>query len=103
MAPWTKKASVTVSPSCVSSVVVRDDKRIPKGYLPILLVRDDEGGTETRVLVRIKDLQEPCMAVLLEVAEQQFGYSQQGVLRVPCDAQRFEHVVNMARKSKVAR
>ncbi|CAL4962922.1 unnamed protein product [Urochloa decumbens] len=82
----------------------RDDKRVPKGYLPIVLVRDDdEGGEETRVLVRVKDLKEPCMAALLELAEQQFGYGQQGVLRVPCDAQRFEHVVNMARKSKAAR
>ncbi|RLM92711.1 hypothetical protein C2845_PM08G17440 [Panicum miliaceum] len=100
MAPWTKKASVTVSPSCVSSV--RDDEEDPQ-RVPPHSARDDEGGAETRVLVRIKDLQEPCMAVLLEMAEQQFGYSQQGVLRVPCDAQRFEHVLNMARKSKVAR
>jgi SAUR family protein len=70
-----------------------------------VLVRDDgEGGSEseTRVLVRVRDLEEPCMAALLEMAEQQFGYGQQGVLKVPCDAQRFDHVVNMARKSKVA-
>ncbi|CAO2190856.1 unnamed protein product [Urochloa humidicola] len=100
MAPWTKKAF----PSFVSSVT-RDDKRIPKGYLPIVLVRDDEAGNneETRVLVRVKDLKEPCMAALLELAEQQFGYGQQGVLRVPCDEQRFEHVVKMACKSKAAR
>nr|CAB3477470.1 unnamed protein product [Digitaria exilis] len=84
MAPWTRK-------------------RIPKGYLPIVLVREDEGDAETRVLVRVKDLKEPCMDALLEMAEQQFGYGQQGVLRVPCDTQRFEHVVNMARKSKAAR
>ncbi|CAO2165369.1 unnamed protein product [Urochloa humidicola] len=98
MTTWTKKAF----PSCVSSVT-RDDNRIPKGYLPIVLVRDGECGDETRVLVRVKDLKEPCMAELLELAEQQFGYGQQGVLRVPCDEQRFEHVVNMARKSEAAR
>lgn len=102
MAPWTQNASAKALPSCVSSVI-REDKRIPKGYLPIVLVHDEEGGAETRVLVRVKDLKEPCMAALLEMAEQQFGYGQQGVLRVPCDAQRFEHVVNMARKSKAAR
>ncbi|CAL4975545.1 unnamed protein product [Urochloa decumbens] len=100
MATWTKKAL----PSCASSVTGDDDKRIPKGYLPIVLVRDDQGvDEETRVLVRVKDLKEPCMAALLELAEEQFGYGQQGVLRVPCDVQRFEHVVNMARKSKAAR
>ena len=101
MAPLTEKASATVPLSCVSSVVARGGKRVPKGYLPMVLVRDDEGGAETRVLVHVKDLQEPCMAALLEMAGQQFGYSQQGVLRVTCDAQRLEHVLNMARKSKV--
>jgi SAUR family protein len=99
MAPWTKKANAKALPSCVPSVR-EDRKKIPKGYLPLVLVHDEEGGAETRVLVRVKDLKEPCMAALLELAEQQFGYGQQGVLRVPCDAQRFEHVVNMARKCK---
>ncbi|CAO2176880.1 unnamed protein product [Urochloa humidicola] len=102
MALWTVKASAEALPSCVP-LVIRDGKRIPKEYLPIVLVREDEGGAETRVLVRVKDLKEPCMAALLEMAEQQFGYDQQGVLRVPCDAQRFEHVVNMGRKSKATR
>ncbi|CAL4975544.1 unnamed protein product [Urochloa decumbens] len=96
MAPWTVKASTKALPSCVPGVI-RDDKRIPKGYLPIVLVRDDEGDEETRVLVRVKDLKDTCMAALLEMAEQQFGYGQHGVLRIPCDAQRFEHVLNMAR------
>jgi SAUR family protein len=86
-----------------------DDKqrkiRVPKGYLPIVLVRDDDdegaaGTMETRVLVRVSDLKEPCMAALLEAAEEQFGYGQQGVLKVPCDEQRFHHVISMARKSK---
>nr|CAB3473420.1 unnamed protein product [Digitaria exilis] len=101
MAPWTKKVSAKALPSCVSGVT-RDDMS-PKGYLPMVLVRDDQGGAETRVLVRVKDLKEPCMVALLEMAEQQFGYGQHGVLRVPCDSQRFEHVVNMAAKSKIAR
>lgn len=131
MAAWTRKASTKAGlslASCVPAGVSTrgdgggDDKqqmRIPKGYLPIVLVLvgdgdDDEassgggGGAagaeaaETRrVLVRVRDLKEPCMAALLELAEQQFGYGQQGVLRVPCDAQRFHHVLNMARKSKV--
>ncbi|XP_066354131.1 uncharacterized protein [Miscanthus floridulus] len=72
--------------------------RVPKGYLPIVLVRDDDEG-ETRVLVRVSDLKEPCMAALLEAAEEQFGYGQQGVLKLPYDALRFDLVVSMARKS----
>ena len=111
MAAWTRKASASASAkalaSCVSGAIRDDDngkQRIPKGYLPLVLFRDDddEGASETRVLVRVRDLKEPCLAALLEMAEQQFGYGQQGVLKVPCDAQRFVHVITMARKSKVA-
>ena len=108
MAAWTRKALA----SCVHGGAIRDDddddgikqRRIPRGYLPLVLVRDDDDDSDegTRVLVRVRDLEEPCMAALLEMAEQQFGYGQQGVLKVPCDAQRFDHVVTMARKSKVA-
>jgi SAUR family protein len=68
-----------------------------------VLVHDDDDDessagttTETRMLVGVSDLKEPCMAALLEAAEEQFGYGQKGVLKVPCDAQRFP------RKSKVA-
>ncbi|PWZ33554.1 hypothetical protein Zm00014a_022135 [Zea mays] len=98
MAAWTRKALASCVPG---GAAIRDDdgdkqQRIPKGYLPLVLVRD-EGASETRVLVRVRDLEEPCMAALLEMAEQQFGYGQHGVLKVPCDAQRFHHVVTMAR------
>jgi SAUR family protein len=106
-AAWTTRkamsSSKAFSASCVSAGVPGDDDkqrkiRVPKGYLPMVLVRDDDEG-ETRVLVRVSDLKEPCMAVLLEMAEEQFGYGQPGVLRVPCDAKRFDHVVSLARKS----
>ena len=97
MAAWTtRKASTTTNEA--GFFTGDDDKQRKTGDDD----DDDEGGartTETRVLVRVSDLKEPCMAALLEAAEEQFGYGQQGVLKVPCDAQRFHHVVNMARKS----
>jgi len=96
MAAWTtRKASTTTNEA--GFFTGDDDKQRKTGDDD-----DDEGGartTETRVLVRVSDLKEPCMAALLEAAEEQFGYGQQGVLKVTCDEQRFHHVVNMARKS----
>ena len=96
MAAWTtRKASTTTNEA--GFFTGDDDKQRKTGDDD-----DDEGGartTETRVLVRVSDLKEPCMAALLEAAEEQFGYGQQGVLKVPYDAQRFDHVVSMARKS----
>ncbi|KAF7077368.1 hypothetical protein CFC21_081927 [Triticum aestivum] len=68
-------------------------KKVPKGYLPLALV-GEEGDGDERVLVRIEALKEPCMAALLEMAAQQFGYGQPGVLRIPCDAQQFHQMVS---------
>lgn len=68
--------------------------KVPKGYVPMILVdgEDDEQGQ--RILVPVRMLREPCMAALLEMAEQQFGHGQRGVLRIPCSAIRFEHIIN---------
>ncbi|KAM0870418.1 hypothetical protein ACQ4PT_040018 [Festuca glaucescens] len=73
-----------------------DGGKIPKGYLPILLVGDGDeghGGAVERVLVHVKTLKEPCMEGLLEMAAEQFGYGQQGVLRIPCDARQFHQMM----------
>jgi SAUR family protein len=71
-----------------------DGGRTPKGYVPIVLVGDgDEGCAEERVLVHVAMLKEPCMEGLLEMAAQQFGYGQQGVLRIPCDARQFHQMM----------
>ena len=73
-----------------------DNGRIPKGYLPILLVGeggDALDGESERVLVHVAMLKEPCMEGLLEMAAQQFGYGQQGVLRIPCSARQFHQMM----------
>ncbi|KAF8763013.1 hypothetical protein HU200_008861 [Digitaria exilis] len=58
----------------------------------MMLGEDDEEGQ--RILVQVKMLREPCIAALLELAEQQFGHGQRGVLRIPCSMIYFEHIVN---------
>ncbi|KAM0852418.1 hypothetical protein ACQ4PT_051775 [Festuca glaucescens] len=69
-----------------------DGGRTPKGYVPIVLVGDGDMAEE-RVLVHVATLREPCMEGLLEMAAQQFGYGQQGVLRIPCDARQFHQMM----------
>ncbi|CAM0902911.1 unnamed protein product [Alopecurus aequalis] len=69
-----------------------DVGRTPKGYVPLALV-GEEGQGEERVLVRVAMLKEPCMAGLLEMAAQQFGYGQRGVLRIPCDGRQFHQMM----------
>ncbi|CAL4917604.1 unnamed protein product [Urochloa decumbens] len=79
----------------VLAIPAGDDGRVvPRGYVPMVLVGDGEG--ERRIMVRVEMLREPCMAAVLEMAAQQFGYGQQGVLRIPCGADRFRQMVGVA-------
>jgi SAUR family protein len=52
------------------------------------------GEGDERFLVHIMLLKEPCIAALLELAAEKYGY-QQGVLRVPCDAHSFQHTIDL--------
>ena len=73
-----------------------DHGRTPRGYVPMVLVGDDEEGSEERIMVHVEMLKEPCMAAVLEMAAQQFGYGQPGVLRIPCVVDRFQQMVGAA-------
>ncbi|CAD6206088.1 unnamed protein product [Miscanthus lutarioriparius] len=69
---------------------------MPRGYVPMRLAGD--GGEEDEhetVLVPVALLREPRMVELLEMAERQYGYGQPGVLRIPCDARRFEQLMGL--------
>ncbi|XP_066324465.1 auxin-responsive protein SAUR40-like [Miscanthus floridulus] len=71
---------------------------MPRGYVPMRLVGDggeDDKHDET-VLVPVALLKQPRMVELLEMAERQYGYGQPGVLRIPCDARRFEQLMGLA-------
>ncbi|KAF0919177.1 hypothetical protein E2562_028475 [Oryza meyeriana var. granulata] len=65
------------------------------GYVPVLVGKGGRGGaaTTTRFLVRVGLLNNPCMEVLLELAADEMGYRQEGVLSIPCDAEFFRRVV----------
>jgi SAUR family protein len=101
LAAWRRKNTTTEAAVqsryfILASAGGGDNGRTPKGYVPILLVGDDHegnGGAEERVLVNVAMLKEPCMEGLLEMAAQQFGYGQQGVLRIPCDARQFHQMM----------
>ncbi|KAF7088150.1 hypothetical protein CFC21_091291 [Triticum aestivum] len=97
MAAWRRKETAE---AYVLAAPGDGGKKIPKGYLPLALV-GEEGDGDERVLVRIDALKEPCMGALLEMAAQQFGYGQPGVLRIPCGALQFHRMVSaMSSKTK---
>lgn len=71
----------------------RKAKEAPKGYVPMMLVGR---GEEERVLVHRKLLKHPSLAVLLDMAAQEFGYEQQGILRIPCGVEQFQTIIRYA-------
>nr|AAS07122.1 putative auxin responsive protein [Oryza sativa Japonica Group]ABF98014.1 Auxin responsive protein [Oryza sativa Japonica Group] len=74
-----------------------EDDQVPRGHVPMVAGcggGDGDGGE--RVMVPVRLLGDPCIAELLDMAAQQYGYGQPGVLRVPCDAGHFRRVVERA-------
>lgn len=69
--------------------------RAPKGHVPVMV---GTGKELQRFVVSVKAFDHPCFVRLLELAAQEFGYRQKGVLRIPCDAQHFEQVLKMTTK-----
>jgi SAUR family protein len=68
---------------------------VPRGCVPLLVVGDgDEEGE--RFVVRVEVLRHPSVAALLEMAAQEFGYKQKGILRVPCAVRQFKQALSTA-------
>lgn len=71
-------------------------KKAPRGYVPMLIGR----GEEERVLVHTKLLKHPSLTVLLDMAAQEFGYEQQGILRIPCSIEQFQSILHCCKSVK---
>jgi SAUR family protein len=62
-----------------------------KGYVPILVGKE---ATAERFLVHVKQLNNPSMMMLLEMAADELGYQHEGILRILCDADYFREMVS---------
>ncbi|RWR88640.1 auxin-responsive protein SAUR71-like protein [Cinnamomum micranthum f. kanehirae] len=63
---------------------------VSKGCVPVLV------GSEERMkrfVIHTKLFKHPSILALLEMAEQEFGYKQPGILRIPCDVEYFQQVI----------
>ncbi|CAM0875563.1 unnamed protein product [Alopecurus aequalis] len=88
---WRKKSGGDSSSPGASPRYSNDEReKVPRGHVPMV------AGCGGRVMVPVRLLTHPCIAELLDMAAQQYGYDQPGVLRIPCDAVRFRAVVDCA-------
>ncbi|KAF7047149.1 hypothetical protein CFC21_056106 [Triticum aestivum] len=88
---WRRKSGGESSGSPGASPCRHDElEKVPRGHVPMVT------GCGARVVVPVRLLREPCIAELLDMAAQQYGYGQPGVLRILCDAGHFRRVVDGA-------
>ncbi|KAH7679171.1 Small auxin-up RNA protein [Dioscorea alata] len=73
-------------------------ERARKGYVAVIVGVEDE--CSEKFLMQVEFLRDPRIAELLEMAAGEFGYRQQGILRIPCDAEYFRQVVAMVAKHR---
>lgn len=74
-----------------------DHVGFPKGYVPELV------GSERRMerfFIHTKLFKHPSILTVLEMAEEEFGYEQPGILKIPCDVEYFQRVMELISSSK---
>ncbi|KAG1326843.1 auxin-induced protein 6B-like [Cocos nucifera] len=83
----------TLSFSDASSSALSGD--VPKGYLAVCV-----GEEMQRFVIPTQYLSHRAFAVLLREAEEEFGFQQEGVLRIPCEVSLFESILKVVEKKK---
>ncbi|CAN1324131.1 Protein SMALL AUXIN UP-REGULATED RNA 51 [Linum perenne] len=69
--------------------------RVPKGFLAVSV-----GEEQKRFTIPTEYLSHPAFHILLREAEEEFGFQQAGVLRIPCEVAVFESVLRIVEEKK---
>lgn len=72
---------------------------VKRGHFAVVAVK---GGKPKKFIVEMDNLSNPAFLSLLEQAEQEFGYQQQGVLAVPCRPEELQDVISYRRPKRVS-
>ncbi|OAY53500.1 auxin-responsive protein SAUR50 [Manihot esculenta] len=69
---------------------------VPKGYLAICV-----GEELKKFVIPTEYLSHPAFHLLLREAEEEFGFQQTGVLRIPCEVAVFESILKLVEEKNV--
>ncbi|GJN33900.1 hypothetical protein PR202_gb22530 [Eleusine coracana subsp. coracana] len=61
---------------------------VPKGYCPVYV-----GPEQRRFVIPTSYLGHPVFRLLLEKAEEEFGFRQEGALAIPCETEAFKYIL----------
>ena len=68
---------------------------VPKGFIAVCV-----GKELKRFTIPMEYLSHPAFQVLLQEAEEEFGFHQEGVLKIPCHVPLFEKVLKVAEQKR---
>ncbi|XVF48137.1 hypothetical protein PTKIN_Ptkin03bG0166700 [Pterospermum kingtungense] len=85
----------TLSLSSDTSAREAPSRSVPKGYLAVSV-----GEEQKRYVIPTEYLSHQAFHILLRQAEEEFGFQQTGVLRIPCQVSIFETILKMVEENK---
>ncbi|XP_074590270.1 uncharacterized protein LOC141846170 [Curcuma longa] len=91
-------SSYSSSSSSSSSSGYSTSSSVPKGYLAVSV-----GEEQRRFVIPTEYLAHGAFAGLLKEAEEEFGFEQEGVLRIPCEVGLFQGILKVVEKNKDCR
>ncbi|KAH7524239.1 protein SMALL AUXIN UP-REGULATED RNA 9 [Ziziphus jujuba] len=68
---------------------------VPKGYLAVCV-----GEEQKRFVIPMEYLGHHAFHILLREAEEEFGFEQAGILRIPCEVSLFESILKMVEEKR---
>ncbi|OMO91092.1 Auxin responsive SAUR protein [Corchorus olitorius] len=78
-----------------NSTVRESSNSVRKGYLAVSV-----GEEQKRFIIPTEYLSHPAFHILLREAEEEFGFQQAGILRIPCQVSVFESILKMVEEKK---
>ncbi|XP_058114356.1 protein SMALL AUXIN UP-REGULATED RNA 51-like [Magnolia sinica] len=90
------KRTLSFSDSSVSSLSSSTgDGAVPKGFLAVSV-----GEEMKRFVIPTEYLTHRAFGILLREAEEEFGFQQEGVLRIPCEVPVFERILKVVEEKR---
>lgn len=78
-----------------SSAAASSNDAVPKGYLAVCV-----GKELKRYIIPTEYLGHQAFGILLREAEEEFGFQQEGVLKIPCEVPVFEKILKVVEEKK---
>ncbi|CAA3000392.1 auxin-responsive SAUR72 [Olea europaea subsp. europaea] len=90
-----KKTLSFTESSISSSSSSSTTDQVPKGYLAVCV-----GKELKRFVIPMEYLGHQAFGILLREAEEEFGFQQQGVLKIPCEVELFEKMLKLMEENR---